>query len=832
MKQIIATLSLLVLPATVTFATPLFPVKHVKDSTEVKQNADSTKLKPDAKDAKKAEKKEDEYEKLLKKGGSFQQGLFNVRHIEKDWYFEIPETALSRLFLAVTRFVSVPEGFPQLSGEEVNSNTLYFERYDDKTLLVRSWAHTQKADAKDNISALIKKSTIDPIVFKFDIIGTDKQTKTMLVNVTKLFKSDNTISAFSQQARTQLKVGGLQDDRTFIDTIKTFPINIEVSTLRTYSSNPERTLASQKGFLTLSLNTSIVELPETPMQPRLADERVGYFNKRLVTFSDRETSKHDAIVSRYRLVPKDKKAYASGKLVEPERQIVYYIDPATPKEWVPYLIQGINDWNKAFEAAGFKNAIVGKEVPEGSNISPDDARYSFLRYLPSEQENAYGPRIVDPRSGEIMESHICWYHNVMNLLTKWYMTQCGPLDKGAQQMKFDKRLMGELIRFVSSHEVGHTLGLRHNMVASHSTPVEKLRDKAWVEKHGHTASIMDYARFNYVAQPEDHISEKGLFPRINDYDMWAIKWGYQYRPEFKDEFTEKQALRSEVTKALTANHRLRYKGDEGRGLDPRSQTEDLGDNNMVANEYGIKNLKRVMQNIEKWTAQPDGQTDDLSMIYRAVLGQFQRYTGHVQRYINGEYSDNWPSERQNDIVPAALQKEAVAWLGRHVFQLPTWLYPQSVTQKLNIDMDEPEVNRANGFLSFLLAPTTINNNISNSLKASQPYPTEVYLNDVFSAVWKPINAADKHDSNFRRSVENQYVSLLGTLINVDNVAKGEKAKAVQADVILYALQHLNKVESYCMQQQKVLQGGDINALHYSNLLTKIKRIRKQYEKAE
>ena len=483
MKHLLVALTLSLLSTTPAWSMPRHCDSLAKDSTEVKKNDEKNKKQP--------EKKETEYEKLIKKGGSFQQGLFGVRHIEKDWFFEIPEAALGRLFLAVTRFVSVPQDFGLLSGEEVNNNTVYFERYDDKTLFLRSWAHTQSADPKSNIATLVKKSTIDPIVYKFDIIGKDNKTGNMLINVTKLFKGDNKIGGFTASDRTETKLGGLQDDRTFIDTIKAYPINIEVSTLRTYAATPGKSMASRDGFMTLSLNTSIVELPEKPMRPRLGDERVGYFNKPLVTFSDRETSKHDAIISRYRLVPKDKKAYAKGKLVEPEHQIVYYIDPATPKEWVPYLIQGINDWNKAFEEAGFKNAIVGKEVPEDSDISPDDARYSFLRYLPSEKENAYGPRIVDPRSGEIIESHICWYHNVMNLLTKWYMTQCGPLDKRAQKMTFDKDLMGKLIRFVSSHEVGHTLGLRHNMVASHATPVEKLRDKNWVEKYGHTASIMD-----------------------------------------------------------------------------------------------------------------------------------------------------------------------------------------------------------------------------------------------------------------------------------------------------------------------------------------------------
>ena len=822
MKLFIAMLTLLLLPATNAWAAPRNVILLDKDSIVVKDSLEKSKKKP--------EKKEDEYEKLLQKGGSVQQGLFGVRHIEKNWYFEIPESALGKLFLAVTRFVSVPQDFSMLRGEEVNNNTIYFERYDDKTLFLRSWAHSQQADPNSNIARLVKQASIDPIVYQFDIIGKDKETGRLLIDVTKLFKGDNKIAGFTASDRTQVKLGGLQDDRTFIDTIKAYPINIEVSTLRTYAVSEGRAMASRDGYMTLSLNTSIVQLPEVPMQPRLADERVGYFSNKLVTFSDCETSKHDAIVSRYRLVPKDKKAYAKGKLVEPERQIVYYIDPETPKVWVPYLIQGINDWNKAFEAAGFKNAIVGKEVPEGSDISPDDARYSFLRYLPSEKENAYGPRIVDPRSGEIIESHICWYHNVINLLTKWYMTQCGPLDKRAQTMNFEKDLMGKLIRFVSSHEVGHTLGLRHNMIASNSTPVERLRDKDWVEKHGHTASIMDYARFNYVAQPEDNISEAGLFPRINDYDKWAIKWGYQYRPEFKDEFDEKKTLRSEVTKILENNKRLRYKSDEGRGQDPRSQTENLGDNAMISSEYGIKNLKRVMLNIEAWTAQPDDQTDDLSTIYRSVFAQLQRYVNHVQRYINGQYSDNWPSERRNDVVPKGLQKQAVSWFGRNVFTVPVWLYPDKIVDKLGIDANDEVTDRANTALSCLLSAATLYNCMANSYTASEPYPLDDYLKDVFQSVWKPMSTTDKRGNNFRRRVEQNYVDFIGTAINPVKDDKKNNVQYGRSDATLYALKHLEMIDNFCREQLKNVATDDINALHYNDLLLRTRKIRDTYSK--
>ena len=488
---------------------------------------------------------------------------------------------------------------------------------------------------------------------------------------------------------------------------------------------------------------------------------------------------------------------------------------------------GIDDWNAAFEAAGFKNAIVAKDWPQDDpTMSMDDARFSVLRYLPSETENAYGPRIVDPRSGEIIESHICWDHNVMQLVKKWYMVQCGPLDKRAQGMNFPDELMGQLIRFVSSHEVGHTLGLRHNMGASYATPVEKLRDKQWVEQHGHTASIMDYARFNYVAQPEDKISEKGLFPRINDYDKWAIKWGYQWRPEFKDPYTEKKALRTEVTKALE-NPRLWWIGDEGKGQDPRSQAEDLGDNQMKASDYGIKNLKRVMQGLLKWTEQPDGQYDDLSTMHRAVRAQYIKYTNHVQKNIGGKYTNNRPGLKPHDYVPKALQKEAIDWMGRNLFEAPFWLYPSEVVERLGIDAADEIQNRQSTVLSLLLAPGMVYNMHQASLRSSQPYPVDEYLNDIFATVWKPLNDKDERQNNYRRQLERIYVHFLGTALNpTAKELTGISLSAQRSDVVLYVLQHLDTVESYLRSQAA---DESLNGRHYQNLLLQVKKIREKYE---
>lgn len=771
--------------------------------------------------------KQSEYEKLIAKGGSMQEGLFTVRHIDKDWYFEVPESMLGKLLLTVTRFTSVPQGFPMYGGEMIQENAVYFELHNEKTMFLRNYAQSMDAADDSKIGELMKTATVAPIVYKFDVVGRNPETKALLVNVTKLFETDTKVGGIIQKDRTQVKLGALQADRTLIDSIRTYPINVEVATIRTYASGSGVSLADKTGFVTVGANTSIVMLPEEPMRPRFADERVGYFQNKMTSYSDDDATREKAIISRYRLVPKDKKAYRAGKLVEPEKQIVYYIDPATPKQWVKYLKQGIEDWNVAFEAAGFKNAIVAKEWPKNdSTMSVDDARFSMVRYLPSTAENAYGPRIVDPRSGEIIEAHICWFHNVLRLVKKWYVAQCGPLDTEAQTMDLPEDLMGQLVRFVSSHEVGHSLGLRHNMIASSATPVEKLRDKAWVEKYGHTASIMDYARFNYVAQPEDKIGRKGLFPRINDYDKWAIKWGYQWRDEFSNAHDEAKALRKEVTAALKGNKRLRYCGDEGKGSDPRSQAEDLGDNSMKATSYAIKNLKRVMQNIEKWTHQDDDVYEDLNTLHRYIRSQFVRFTGHVQKNIVGVYTNNTPGDAAREIVPKALQKEAVEWLGNQVFEPALWLYPQGVVDKLGIKAHEELVELRMSILSFLLAPGLLTNVYNNSFTSNDPYYVPEYLNDIMAAVWRPLSGKDERLDMYRRQLERTYLEFLG-----NDIAPSEKMQNAQTlglqrtDVATYLLEHITKLEDYCKTQMTAHKEGTINHSHYKDVLKRLEKMK-------
>ena len=529
----------------------------------------------------------------VEKKAPIAKGFFGVQREKDDVFFVIPDSLLRRPMLVTTRFISTPAGAQVYGGELANSKMLTWERHNNQ-LLLRAEMFESLADSTQRIWKSVEASAENPIVAAFKIEETladsTSKLKQYRIKVTDFLKGDNPVTSLETYRKTGFDIGGLRGDLSYIDTVKTFPINTEIQTVKTFSAKPNKIpSAAVTGLVTLRLNTSFVLLPENLMRSRTFDPRVGYFTDNFVEFNDKQQQvKRRSVIARWRLEPKEEdiEKMKRGELVEPKKPIVYYIDPATPKQWVKYLILGVEDWQKAFEQAGFKNAIIAKEWPKDRpDMSLEDARFSVIRYLASPIPNAYGPNVHDPRTGEIIESHIGWYHNVMKLVHDWYMVQAGAVDPRARKQEFDEELMGQLIRFVSSHEVGHTLGLRHNMGASAATPVEKLRDKAWVEKHGHTSSIMDYARFNYVAQPEDNISSEGIFPRINDYDKWAIQWGYSYFPNAKSEKEERKILNDLTVKTITGNRRLWF-GGEGHDNDPLALTEDLSDDVMKASDYG------------------------------------------------------------------------------------------------------------------------------------------------------------------------------------------------------------------------------------------------------
>ena len=657
------------------------------------------------------------------------KGLFSVTKSGADWFFSIPDSLIGREMLVTVRYTATPAGTGKYGGELANQQTVYFEKAPDNRLLLRSRLLVNAADSVDAINRAILISNEDPIIASLKIES--HQHKLYKVNVTALFNEDNPAIGVDPLYKRTLGLQALLPGSSYIESIKTFPLNTEVRTVKTWMTAQRGSYAATyTGKVTLGLNVSFLLLPDVPMQRRLFDPRVGYFTDSFVYFSDaQQRVEPKRFITRWRLEPKDSadaEKMKRGELVEPKKPIVYYIDPATPKKWRPYLIQGVNDWQKAFEKAGFKQAIIGKEWPENdSTMSMEDARYSCIRYLASPLENAYGPQVHDPRSGEILESHICWYHNVMTLVHDWYMVQAGTIDEAAQKMKFDDELMGQLIRFVSSHEVGHTLGLRHNFGASSTVPVDSLRSKHFVETYGHTPSIMDYARFNYVAQPEDSISRAGIFPRINDYDEWAIEWGYKPMWNAYDDVSDHWELEKLTTQRLASSRRLWFgDGETNRTNDARCQTEDLGDDAVKASEYGILNLKRTLRELPEWTYQSgDIYGSNLLSMYNQVSGQFLRYCFHVLANVGGVYYDYKTVDEAGSIYtdePKQKQLDAYKFLERHILNEPQWLRNQAYMNRLLPDAQGALCRVGERVLANMLSARVLN-------RLTTTYPVEEYL---------------------------------------------------------------------------------------------------------
>jgi hypothetical protein len=680
------------------------------------------------------------------------RGLFGIEHVGDDWYFNIPDSLMNRRFLVTVRYTSTPANTGNYGGEQVGQQTVYWQTAPSNRLMLRSELLFNAADSVDAINRAVQNCNTDPIIGSFKLES--HKNHLYRIKVTEFFNEDNAALGLTSRVKTSWGLQGYVPSASYIESIKTFPQNTEIRTVKTWSAQSYRTEAgTYTGRVTLGLNVSFVLLPEIPMQRRFFDPRVGYFTDYFTYYSDHQQAPQTKrFITRWRLEPKDSadaERMKRGELVEPKKPIVYYIDPATPKQWRPYLIQGVEDWQKAFEEAGFKNAIQAREWPENdSTMSMEDARYSVIRYLASPIPNAYGPQVHDPRSGEILESHICWYHNVMTLTREWYMIQAGTLDEAARSMNFDEQLMGELIRFVSSHEVGHTLGLRHNFGSSSTVPVDSLRNKAWVEAHGHTPSIMDYARFNYVAQPEDSISRVGIFPRIGDYDKWAIRWGYTPMWNAYDDESDHWELEKMTSEALAGNRRLWFgDGETNTTNDSRCQTEDLGDDAVKAGEYGIRNLRRIITQIPQWTYQSnDIYNTNASELYNQLLTQFSRYLMHAKRNIGGVYKDFKTVDQQGEVyvnVTKEKQKEVLDFLDRHILTEPTWLIQPSYVSRLT-----PDVPSVTGRIGRRVVQSLMNSITS----LNTAYPAEEFLPDVINKLFRETSTGASV-SSYRRSLQ-------------------------------------------------------------------------------
>jgi uncharacterized protein DUF4953/uncharacterized protein DUF5117/uncharacterized protein DUF5118 len=735
------------------------------------------------------------YDKVITKDAKTTPGVFTVHRIKEKVYYEIPKNQLGKDFLWVSQIARTTLGVGY-GGQAAGNHVVRWERQGNRVLL-RSVLYEVVADNRQPISRAVQAANNNSILMSFYIEALGKD-DAPVIDVTRLFTTE--VVEFS--ARTRLRARGFDASRSFIERVTSFPENIEVEATQTFTSPPDLTPTAQQappnpffgqgmrtGSATILMHYSMVKLPENPMMPRIFDERVGYFTVHQTDYGkDEQRAPQRTYITRWRLEKKDPNAALS----EPVKPIVYYIDPATPTKWVPYVKRGIEKWQAAFEEAGFKNAIIAKDAPtpeQDPEWSPEDARYSVIRWLPSTIENASGPHIHDPRTGEILDSDIQFYHNVMNLQRDWYFLQVGPLDPRAQKLPLPDDLMGTLIEYVVAHEVGHTLGFQHNMKASATYPADKIRDREWLHKMGHTPTLMDYSRFNYVVQPEDKVDPADLIPGIGPYDKWATMWGYKPIPGAATPDDEKKTL-DEWARQQDKTPWLRFSTADARGSDPGENTEAVGDADAITStSYGIKNLERVANMLLTATSKPGETYDDLDELYGRMLGQWSVELNHVTQIVGGFDSQQKRAGQDGVIfVPVAKQRQAdaVRFLNENAFATPAWALKPEILRRIEPvgALDRVKVAQLR-ILNSLMSPARFNRLVEQeAIDGASAYRPVEFLEDLRRGIWRELEAPSIKIDAYRRNLQRGYLELLSERLNGRSPAVDDQRPFIRGELRL------------------------------------------------
>lgn len=743
-----------------------------KEGTEEKKK-DSNGVKP--------------YKDIITEEAVSDEGLFTVHKVNDKYYFEIPDSLINREILIVSRIAGTIEGF-NFGGAGMKARSQQTLRWElkENMLVLRYVSYSSVADETQPIYKSVRNNNFEPVIETFPLKAYSADSTAYVIEVNEFFTKDiPMLGPLRQSQRKDFGVKSLDKDRTFIEGMKSFPLNVEVKHVLTFSATKLPSNSNSES-LSILMNQSMVLLPKEPWSARMYDERVGYFSIEQFDYGlDEQKAAERRYITRWRLDPSDPEAFSRGELVEPKKPIEYYIDPATPEKWRKYIKQGVEDWNVAFEEAGFKNAIRALDPPspeEDPDWSPEDVRYSVIRYVTNPIQNAQGPHVHDPRSGEIIESDIIWYHNIMNLLRNWYFIQTSAVNEEAQATKFKDEVMGELIRFVSAHEVGHTLGLPHNMGSSPGYPVDSLRSPSFTATHGTAPSIMDYARFNYIAQPGDGVTS--FFPAIGEYDIHSIKWGYRPILEAGSPEEEKPTLHSWIMEHEN-DPMYRFGRQQRAVIDPSSQTEDLGDDPVYASNMGIENLKRIIPNLRGWTSEEGKDYSDLDELYGQAVSQYSRYMGHVSNNIGGIYGYYKTSDQEGAVythVPKSRQKEAMSFLNEQLFNTPDWMIDKSILTRIESSgiqerIRSVQVRTLNSVLEFgRLARISEN----ETLNGDNAYSMIEMMNDLQSGVWTELRSGRSIDS-YRRNLQKAYIDRMEYLITEEQSENAERRRDTMVD---------------------------------------------------